>query len=200
MAQHSDGYSRAVSWLKVVLPIVGLGILSTLFLVARETRVEQRQFPPEATAPDGGFETVREPAYSGVTGDGAAVSILAENAWPAADESGEFEGTGILARFEMANGDETDIRAEAGTLMPGTDMLSLRGDVRVATASGWTVQSETLTASLDWTRFTSPVRVHTEGPLGTLDADRMVITRRENDDDGGYLMEFDGDVHLVYLP
>lgn len=200
MARDPDGYSRAVSWLKVVLPIVGLCILSTLFLLARETRVEQRQFPPELAAPDGGFETVREPAYSGVTGDGSAVSILAENAWPAADGSGEFEGTGILARFEMPNGDEVDIRAEAGTLMPADDMLSLRGDARVTTASGWTVESEMLAASLDWTRITSPVRVRTEGPLGTLDADRMVITRRDGDEDGGYLMEFDGDVHLVYLP
>ena len=199
MARDFDGYSKAISWLKVVLPIVGLGILSTLFLVARETRIEQRRLPADAVAPDGGFETVSALDYSGVTGDGSTVSIVAETAWPSADDSGRVEGSGILTRFDMPSGERADIRADSGSLDPDADVLALRGDVVVTTESGWMMQSEALDASLDWTRLVSPTEVRTEGPLGTLEADQMVINR-DTASEGSYLMEFDGGVHLVYRP
>ena len=199
MARDFDGYSKAISWLKVVLPIVGLGILSTLFLVARETAIERRQLPPGAVAPDGGVETASVLDYSGTTGDGSAVSIVADRAWPTADGSGRLEGSGITARFDMASGDRADIRADAGALNPDEDVLALRGDVVVTTKSGWTMQSEALDASLDWTRLVSPTPVRTEGPMGKLNADHMVI-RRDATTGGSYLMEFDGSVHLVYRP
>ena len=199
MARDFDRYSKAISWLKVVLPIVGLGILSTLFLVAREAAIEQRQLPPDAVAPDGGRETASMLDYSGTTGDGSAVSIVADRAWPAADGSGRIEGSGITAKLDMKSGDRADVRADAGVLNPDEDVLALREDVVVTTQSGWTMQSEALDASLDWTRMVSPTPVRTEAPMGTLEADQMVI-RRDAATEGSYLMEFDGNVHLVYRP
>ena len=199
VARDFDGYSRAISWLKVALPIIGLCILSTLFLVARETRMAQGEMPEELFAPDGGAETVSQPDYSGVTADGTSVSVVAESAWPAADGSGRVEGSMLTARFQAPDGDRADVRADAGALVPGEDVLALRGDVIVTTDSGWTMRSETLDASLDWTRLTSPTEVRTEGPLGTLDAGDMVITR-DTEAESSYLMEFDGGVHLVYRP
>lgn len=199
MAPETDRYSKAISWLKVVLPIVGLGILSTLFLVAREARIDQRRLPPEAVAPDGGFETASMLDYSGITGDGSAVSIVADRAWPAADGSGRLEGSGIVARFDLRGDETAEVRAESGSLRPEGDILALRGDVVVTTDSGWIMESDALDASLDWTRLTSPVAVRTQGPMGTLTADQMVIDRGRGAE-GSYLMEFDGDVHLVYRP
>jgi lipopolysaccharide export system protein LptC len=35
MAAAIDGYSRLVAWLKIILPLIALGILATLFLVSR---------------------------------------------------------------------------------------------------------------------------------------------------------------------
>ena len=35
MATAGDGHSRLVFWLKIVLPLIALAILSTLFLVSR---------------------------------------------------------------------------------------------------------------------------------------------------------------------
>ncbi len=200
VAGNSDGYSRAVNWLKVALPLVGLVMLSTLFLVARETRLAQREMPSEAFSPDGTVETVTKPDYSGLTRDGSQVTVIAEKAWPKAQTSDQFEGVQVRARFDMPDGERAEVRAETGTLMPGEDLLELRGDVVMTTQSGWTVESEMIDAQLDWTRLTSPTDVKiTEGPIGTLDAGHMVVTR-DTAAGADYLMEFDGGVHLVYHP
>jgi lipopolysaccharide export system protein LptC len=194
-----DGHSKAVGWLKVGLPIVGLGILSTLFLVARETRIEQGEMSEDLLAPDGAAEVVSAPDYTGVTADGSSVAVTADLAWPKADGSGRIEGSNLSARFDMIDGERADIRADRGEIKPEENVLQLRGNVIVETASGWTVRGETLEAWLDWTRLRSPTAVSTEGPIGTLEAGNMLI-HRDTAPEGPYLMEFDGGVHLVYRP
>jgi lipopolysaccharide export system protein LptC len=199
VSRNLDGYSKAVSWLKVALPLLGLGILSMLFLVAKETRIEQEVMQEETLAPDGGVETARSPKYSGVTEDGSEIFITAGEVWPNSDGSGRLEGSGIAATFDMPDGERVEVLSEAGSLAPKRDILELRGDVVVTTGSGWTMQSESLDAWLDRTRLESPTSVRTEGPIGTLDAGRMEITR-DAARGSTYLMEFSGGVHLIYHP
>lgn len=194
-----DRHSKAVGWLKLVLPVVGLGILSTLFLIARETRIEQGEMPDELLAPDGAVETVRSPDYTGVTDDGTSVAVTADLAWPSARGSGRIDASDVFAQFDIAEGDNADVRAEHGAIEPERNVLELRDRVVVETASGWTMRSDALDASLDWTRLTSPTDVETTGPLGVLNAGNMLIYR-DTDAEGTYLMEFDGGVHLVYRP
>jgi lipopolysaccharide export system protein LptC len=198
MTRDPDAYSRTIAWLKLLLPVLGLGILSTLFLFARETRVERHELDAGAFAPDGGVQVVGRPDYSGVTADGTGVSITAASAWPVG-ASGEFEGEDVLARFELPDGEHAAIRAATGSLSTAREALSLVERVEVETASGWTMRTGRLDAALDWTRIVAPDDVETEGPLGSLDAGHMVITR-DKDGAGPYLMEFSGGVHLVYDP
>lgn len=194
-----DRHSKAVGWLKLGLPILGLGILSTLFLVARETRIDQGEMSEEFLAPDGAAETVSNPDYSGVTGDGSSVAVTADIAWPKADGSGRIEASNLSARFDMIDGERVDVRADRAEIESEENVLKLLGNVVVNTASGWTMQSDTLDAWLDWTRLSSPTEVHTEGPIGELDAENMLI-HRDRGPEGPYLMEFDGGVRLVYRP
>jgi lipopolysaccharide export system protein LptC len=194
-----DGHSKAVGWLKIGLPILGLGILSTLFLIAREARIEQGEMSEEFLAPDGSVEAVSNPDYSGVTGDGSSVAVTADLAWPKADGSGRLEASNLSARFDMIGGERADIRADRGEIEPDENVIKLRGNVIVETVSGWTIRGETFDAWLDWTRLRSPTAVRTEGPIGVLDAGNMMI-QRDTGTEGTYLMEFDGGVHLVYRP
>src|SRR5690606_18837220 len=133
VARDLDRYSKAIGWLKVMLPLVGLAILSTLFLIARETRVERSEMPAEAFSPAGGVETVASPDYSGITADGASVSVTAELAWPRAGARGDLDAVEVLARFDTRDGERIDIRADRGTFLPDRTLLELRGRVVVET-------------------------------------------------------------------
>ena len=188
-----------MGWLKLGLPLVGLGILSILFFFARETRIEQGEMPEEFFAPDGAAQTVKGPHYTGVTGDGTRVDITAALAWPEAGGDGRYDASDVLATFEMADGDHARVHADRGAVEPARDVLELRENVVVQTESGWTLRSQQLNASLDWTRLVSPGHVETEGPMGVLNAGNMLI-HRDTGPEGTYLMEFDGGVHLVYRP
>lgn len=194
-----DRHSKAVGWLKLGLPLVGLGILSTLFLIARETMIERGEMPEEFFGPDGAVETARNADYSGVTADGSTVAVTADLAWPTVDGSGSLEASNVSAHFGLIDGERADVRADHGRIEPEENVLELRGNVVVVTASGWTMESETLDAWLDWTRLVSPSPVSTTGPLGILDAGNMNL-HRDKGPEGSYLMEFDGGVHLVYHP
>lgn len=199
MAGYLDGHSKAVGWLKVILPIASLAILSTLFLIARGTQVEQAEVPHSPAPPGGGVETVSGPAYSGVAADGSVVSITASAAWPRADGSGYFDSTNVDATFEMTSGNVATVSAAEGSLDPSGNILGLRGNVVVKTTSGWTMQGEELDAWLDQSRLESSKDVHTIGPFGELDSGNMLIFQ-DNGPKSAYLMEFDGGVHLVYHP
>ena len=75
--------SRIVHWLRVILPLAALAVLAVLFLLARKP-------DPEAAIPYADVDprdlaerqAVTSPRYSGVTDDGARVSIDGSEATP----------------------------------------------------------------------------------------------------------------------
>ena len=67
--------TRIVRWLRVLLPLVALTMLSTMFLFSRGSDVESRipyaEVDAQAAARD---NRIVAPEYSGVTGDGAQLT------------------------------------------------------------------------------------------------------------------------------
>ena len=87
MIRRDNLRSNVVAWLKIVLPLAALAAMSTLFLLSRTidpadaipyatVDVEDRIREPRMTAP----------TYSGVTSDGAALTLTADEARPDAAE------------------------------------------------------------------------------------------------------------------
>jgi hypothetical protein len=72
---RQDGRTRTVFWLKVLLPLVALGLLSTLFLLARTADPDLAlRYADVDVAELSKEEQVAGPAYSGVTRDGASLT------------------------------------------------------------------------------------------------------------------------------
>lgn len=195
MAAHDNIHSRLVAWLKVILPLAALALLSTLFLVSRgiapedalpysEVDVEELAREPRLTAP----------RYAGVTQDGAALSVTAEVARP--DMGGGASATALTARLETPDGVTTDIAASDGQLDTAAGLLTLTGDVRIAASSGYAITTGELTAALDRTLLTAPGTVAATAPMGRIDAGAMQLTSQGDD----YVLVFNGGVKLVYEP
>ena len=194
MERQRDKHSRIVVWLKVALPLLALVILSTLFLVAR--KIDPTMAIPYAEVDVA--DRIREPrmtgaAYSGVTSDGAALSISAEEAKPASDSTAP-SAKGLAASLTTPDGRVTQF--SAGGVTMDSAKADLTGGVTVTTPTQYQIVTDSLTMALDKTAVQSGGAVAATGPLGQIDAGAMQIAQQ----DGSYVLLFSNHVKLIYTP
>ncbi len=191
----ADPYSRLVLFLRIALPLLALGILSTLFLFA--SKMEPGDAIPFAQSEV--ENRVRErritsPIFLGVTSDGDKVTYTAEQIITGAN--GENEAINLTGLLELTEGGSIDLVSNIGTFDEGQDLATLRGDVFIHSTDGYTLRSQLMTSTLSYINVISPGRVNGTAPSGTLVAERMQITA---DDDGKNVqMHFSGGVKMVY--
>lgn len=196
---RADTHTRVVGWLKVVLPLAALAILSTLFLVARRIDPEDALPYAEVDVRDLAREPrMTAPTYAGTTSDGAALTLHADEARPAAEAT---EAAAIELRLELAtpDGARTELAAAKAQMDRGAQQVVLSGGVTVATSSGYRLETEEILARLDRTGLESRTPVTATGPAGEIRADRMVL-RQDIQTPGAYVLVFNGGVRLVYRP
>ena len=197
MAHAGDGYSRLVAWMKILLPLLALAILSTLFLVSRT--IDPTQSIPYADVDVEGLardQRIGAPAYSGVTADGAAISIEAKSARP--EDSGKrMIAVDPSARIDLPGGRSFTLSAGNGTIDQTAGLASLDGGTVIASSDGYRIETGALTARLDRTRVESAGPVAGTAPFGSLDAGSLVLKQTP---DGSYVLLFEGGVKLIYRP
>jgi lipopolysaccharide export system protein LptC len=193
-----DAHSRTVFWLKIALPLLALGVLSTLFLFSRD-------LGPEGLIPFSDVdveELAREqrltaPEFTGVTSDGASLTVRAALALPG--EGGSASAEMLEAIYERDRGMVVRLLAARGRMDPGKGLLSLEGNVQVTTSAGYTLEAERLEAALDRTSLTAPGEVRAEAPYGDLTAGSMTLMPGDGETKGEVLVFKDG-VRLIYSP
>lgn len=205
-----DRHSRVVGWLKVVLPLAALVLLSTIFLVADRidpgAAIRYAEVDVEDLVRD---QRMTAPTYAGTTSDGTAITMTAVAARPA-NGTRMAGATDVTVRLDMPGGGRTDIRANEAELDTAADELHLTGAVQIDTSSGYRILTETLNAALDRSGAASDSAVTATGPQVTIDADSFTLSHGPaagSDDssaaeDGAapYLLVFSGSVKLVYEP
>lgn len=197
MATAGDGHSRLVFWLKIVLPLIALAILSTLFLVSRNIggngTVPFSDVDLDALARD---PQLSAPQYSAMTEDGAALTVQSDLARPTA---AGVVATAIAARYESQGGLRIDLSAAEGSFDEVAGTLSMSGGVEVETSSGYRLETGDLTGRLDRTQLSAPGAVVAEAPFGRIDAGAMQLDR-EDGNSGDSILVFKNRVRLVYDP
>ena len=191
-------HSLLVHWAKVALPLAALALLSTLFLFSGKVdpttasiyaRVDVQALvaEPRLTAPE----------YSGMTEDGAALTLRAQTATPNPEGNGA-KMSAVLAKLEGADGLVTDLTAGAGLMDPAAGRIILSQRVAVQTSSGYRVVTAQVDMATDHSRLTASEPVQAEAPYGTITAGRMQIDRA--DPTAPYDLVFNGGVKLIYQP
>jgi len=199
MPSAPDTHSRIVFWLKILLPLGALAILSTLFLFSRDVG-------PEGLLPISNVDVeemareqrITRPHFAGMTSDGAAVTVRAETARPGTEETGGSMER-IEAEYAAGDGRTIRLRAELGQIDAATSILHLSGKVLAETSDGYRIETDAIQGRLDRTEVSSPGKVTATAPFGTLTAGAMRLSRSPTD--GGMdRMDFNGGVRLIYLP
>ncbi len=199
MARYDNAYSRLVAWLKILLPLLALAILSTLFLLSR--RVDPEDGIPYASVDL--EELAREPRltaphFAGVTADGAALTVTAGIAYPDGTDPGRISALDVVATIE-SDTLTAEITAAAGAIDPATSQMTLSGGVRIETSAGYRLTTDHLTSALQKTRIETDAAVSAEAPMGRIVAGGMLL--RALDPEGKtHVLVFNGGVKLIYLP
>ena len=193
-----DRYSRMITFLKVLLPLMALALLSTLFLLSRNTE-------PMASIPFAEAEVnermrdqqITGPFFSGSTEQGDQISFSAGKIG-VADGNGRVTANDISAQIDLSSGARLVFFADLGEVDIANDTSILSGKVLITTSTGYKINSERLVSAMTSLNMESPDKIIAEGPLGTFSAGSMRLTFSEKTK--FTQMIFTNAVKLIYDP
>lgn len=197
---HADRHSRLVLWLKVVLPLLALAILSTLFFVAKT-------LDPEAAIPYAEVDVekiLREqgmtrPTFGGVTPDGVQISVSADAVRPEQDRRSRLTGITLNADLLIPDRGTIHIQSPEGVIDTGSGEAILQGGAELESSTGYRVESERIVTSYVEATAHADTEVRATGPAGNLVAGAMELARQTEAGES-YLIVFKNGVRLVYEP
>lgn len=187
--------TRIVRWLRVLLPLFALAILSTLFLLSKEPGEDPAIPYAEVDAAEMARQPrMTSPEFSGVTLDGAAITLAANDLRNT--EGGQGSAERLRMTWRAADGLAADVTAPDAELHDGT--IRLTGGVRMTTSTGWAMTTPQLDSWIDNARIEAPADVNAFAPFGQLSAGAMQLTREPPD--GDHILNFTDGVSLIYQP
>lgn len=198
--RHKGGGRRTiiVTWLRVILPLSALMLLSTLFLFSGRP-------DPEAALPYAEIDeasltaepVMSQPRWAGVTPDGAMIGLSASKA--ATNSQGE---TAIeTMRLEWTGPHGTTAIATAPLAKLDEAGIGLSGGVAVQTSARWTLHAAEVFAALDKSEITAEGGIRAVAPLGNITADSARLHNPDPKGEGGNeILDFAGNVRLIYQP
>lgn len=197
MDSRDNLYSQFVSLVKVLLPLAALGLLSTLFLLARDDGAPTA-IPFSEIEQIASEQRISSPQFSGATASGATVSLTADRILPEPDQSGAFAISTIRAEVTATDGSSVRIIAREGDIDPRSGIAQLNGLTRLTASSGYVMETNGVTANISTGEIATNGRLEVQTPFGALTAGalRVVIS----DDGAAQRMVFNEGVRLLYQP
>jgi len=197
MATDTNFHTWIVGWLKIILPMGALALLSTLFLFARSP-ADQPDVPIAQIEAIAREQQITRPEFSGVADDGSVIAVNAKNAMPDTDNPDTFFVDSLNIDVDALDGTTLNITSGTSVLNTAAQTARLNGLSRVTTSSGYTMETNGITADLKTGEIVSDGTLEIQAPFGDLTAGKVhiwVTTAGE-----GQQMHFTQGVRLLYTP
>lgn len=189
--------SVIVAWLRVLLPLAALAVLSTLFLLSRkpdpEAAIPYARVDAEALARQ---PRITAPSFAGVTPDGAALTLTADSATPAGGGAGS--ASALRLGWRGADGLTAELTAPHAEI--GEGAIHLDGGVQVSTSSGWSLAAPRVEAATDRSRVAATGGIEARAPFGEITAETATLERPGGAEAADHVLNFAGGVRLLYRP
>lgn len=199
MAARDGFYSIFVAWMKILLPLAALVLLSTLFLLSRSrdtaTGLPFTMTDLQERARD---ELISEPRFAGASTSGDLIAFEAETAQPDADAAHLAHATTLNAQIDLTSGTVVTFSSGSGLLNTRDQLAELSGNVVITSSTGYTIRTDHLTTQMAGVGAETKGPVSGEGPAGRIDAGKMLLS--ENPETGDVHLLFTNGVKLVYQP
>jgi len=199
MAQRDDLRSRVINWLKILLPLAALGLLSTVFLLSRTldptNSIPVNRADLEART---GSQQISGPSFAGATDEGHLVAFVATEARLDPDQSDRVIADTMAAKIDLIDGGQINITSDVGTVDDLAGLAVLQGDVVLTSSTGYRIETELLTTQMREIAAESGGAITGNGPPGQIDAGKMTMTSDAQSGDVHLL--FTNGVKLIYDP
>lgn len=194
---QADRYSIMVARLKVALPLMALGLLSTLFLVSRAV-------DPTVAIPFADQEVqdrlknqqITGPFFSGVSARGDQIAFVADIVTTKQGQFGANAAEDVTVKVDLASGTYVTIEAQTALIDILNDRSEMEGDVQIVTSDGYELRAPTLNMRLSVLDVEAPNGVTAQTPMGDLEAGTMRLFESEDNNDTQLL--FTNGVKLLY--
>ena len=189
---------------RVALPLGAVALLSTVFLLPSSIDPQRAVELADIDV----AEITREPRigsarFAGVMQDDTELIVRAQTV----RSRGELTEAGPLyLTLEAPEGEllfpagrMAQFQGAEGVIDQVADLLVLRGDVLLETSDGYRMAMPELRSALGHTHVQGFGGITGHGPPGEISANTLEL-RAKPGTEGGYLLAFQGDVRLIYLP
>lgn len=195
MARSHSSYSRMVAWLKILLPLIALGVLGTVFLFNSED-----SFEPGFTFSRADIETldkgsfIKNPQINGITQKGEPFHLNADEIRPQEGDNNLVVVTNLDGEFRFESGDWVKFIAESALMDVRAQTVRFASGGQLETSDGNMAEVASLLVHLA-TGEVSGIGIVANGPLGQVSADNFRI---ESNDGENRVLWFENNVRMRY--
>lgn len=197
MAGFDNFHSQFVAWMKIILPVAALLLLSTLFLISRKyvpgTAIPIAQIDLRQRAQDQG---ATNPSFAGVTDTGAEITLQARHARPDPEDMEHLLAEDVSMQMRLTSGVIIDITADNADMHQTRLTANLDGNVHVITNTGYQFKTAAVLSRFDRLYAETQGEVTGTSPGGDFRAGRMFMQRDEATGEIQFL--FTDGVRLLY--
>lgn len=199
MARYDNPHSRFVAYAKVALPLVSLGLLTTMFLFTSGPEsgltIPYARVDLETLARE---QRLENPSFSTVTDDGAELTFAARRVRPDLSSKDVVNSNEIDGELRLPDASSVTLRAQNAMIDGRGRLAELSGGVEIVTSTGYHIATDRIAAQLDVSLIESPTAVTATGPAGQIEAGSLIISRDAAS--ARYRVVFKDGVKLIYRP
>ncbi|MBU2981045.1 LPS export ABC transporter periplasmic protein LptC [Lentibacter algarum] len=199
MQSTIDRHTRIVAWAKIILPIIALGLLSTLFLLSKSTDpISSIPFSEADIEERTRNQQISSPEVFGVTSRGDLVSLNAAFAKQSDENSDITIAEQVKTSIKLVSGADVNMQAGVAQYDAKGGRIRLSSAVFATTTSGFSFEASGLDINMLNLSVISDGPVTGRGPASSLTAGQMTIEVPEGEKDAHLL--FSNGVKLIYTP
>lgn len=191
-------YSRYVSIVKIILPLIAIALLATVFLFTSERTIDGGLGFSKAdlVTLEAGMQ-VSKPRFSGSTAGGDEYNFIAEYLRPDAPKPTRVYASGISGEINYLQGTTVQISAQEADVSLTERTIQLSEGVSVVFSDGFRASSDNLYAELNESRLTTNGPVTALSLMGNISAGNLRVETVQQDGEEKQMIWFEKGVKLV---
>lgn len=191
-------YSRYISIIKIILPLVAIALLATVFLFTTERTIEGglNFSPADLVSLESGV-LISKPRFSGSNAQGDEYNFSADLVRPDAPNPTSLKASGLSGEIIFLQGTSVQLSAGEADFAFDARTMRLTDGVAIVFSDGFRASSENLFAELDMGRLTTNGPVTALSLMGNIQAGNLRVETEKHGEEENRMIWFENGVKLV---